>query len=441
MNNRRTSGLTQTEDKQPRVAAASDAVKPRRIYIDCTETYLSGLNTGIQRVARNIAARAQMLSDYFGIPCKAVVARNGRAVPVEMSLSVNRRHSRARTIMDKGRVLWGWVSPWVGRFRPLVRHMAWTVFHGWLGGGVVNTAQSISLGSGDLLMIADSFWITGRSEALVRSAKANDARVVLVVFDVIPITYPQLCEAGADVFRERLLRLLPMVDGVIAISRDVQSQLKQFLVEIGARVPPMEYAYLGADFSTIALQRGAVRKALLELCESGMFYAMVGTIEPRKGHLTVLRAFEQLWDAGWQQKLIIVGRLGWQCDEIRHTLKHSSYHNQRLFVLHDVGDMELEYLYQLSRGLIFASAVEGFGLPLVEAMSRGVPVIASDIPVFREIGQDYPVYFQVGNSMALAEAVRATDDRPRLAGREWVSWGTAAQDYLARAIKIFGDVS
>lgn len=442
MNNRLISGPTQAGGQQPLVAAASDAVKPRRIYIDCTETYLSGLNTGIQRVARNIGGRAKMLSDHLGIPCQAVIARDGFAVPVDMSLTIDPRYLRTRRLIDKGRALWdGWLNPWLSHVRPVARRLGWAISHSLFGKNEGRSEPPILLCPSDLVILVDSFWVTGRSEALIRSAKASGAKVVVVVFDITPITHPQFWESGAKEFRERLLRVLAVVDGVITISRDVQTQLAEFLAVNGAPVPPMDYAYLGADFSPVPIRLQEVRKSLTEVCGGGQVYVMVGTFEPRKRHLTVLEAFEHLWAAGHRSKLVMVGRLGWQCDEIELALKLSQYRDKQLFVYHDASDMELEYLYARSRGLIFASVAEGFGLPLVEAMSRGVPVIASDIPVFREIGQDYPVYFPVGDSMALAEAVRITDERPRLAAREWVGWGTAAQDYLDRAIKIFGDVA
>jgi glycosyltransferase involved in cell wall biosynthesis len=158
---------------------------------------------------------------------------------------------------------------------------------------------------------------------------------------------------------------------------------------------------------------------------------MVGTIEPRKGHLLVLEAFERLWEQGRDINLVIVGHEGWKplpdedrrtIPEIVRTIRGSAELGRRLFWLEGVSDEYLDKVYAASDFLIAASEDEGFGLPLIEAARHGVPVIARDIPVFREIGCDSVAYFSAGEPDGLFGTIRSClDDK---SGRRHEGWGS-----------------
>jgi glycosyltransferase involved in cell wall biosynthesis len=141
---------------------------------------------------------------------------------------------------------------------------------------------------------------------------------------------------------------------------------------------------------------------------------MVGTIEPRKGYLPVLDAFDQLWGQGLDVNLIIVGAEGWRHlpRDMRRTIPqilarvHSHCERgKRLFWLNGPSDEYLEKIYASSSCLIAASEGEGFGLPLIEAAQHGLPVIARDIPVFREVAGEHAFYF-AAEKPDLAQAIK-----------------------------------
>jgi len=142
---------------------------------------------------------------------------------------------------------------------------------------------------------------------------------------------------------------------------------------------------------------------------------LVGTIEPRKGHLQTLEAFEYLWDKGMDIHLVIVGKEGWvglpdaqrrTIPEIIHRLETHPQRNQRLFWFKEASDLFLETLYRQADVLIAASEDEGFGLPLIEAAHYALPIIARDIPVFHEVASEYASYFPNNrNARSLAKAL------------------------------------
>lgn len=122
-------------------------------------------------------------------------------------------------------------------------------------------------------------------------------------------------------------------------------------------------------------------------------FLMVGTVEPRKGHEFVIKAFEKIWGRGEQCGLCIIGRIGWNMEDFMISLKNHPMLGKNLLFLENASDSTLSYAYKHSTALIQASIDEGFGLPLVEAGAYGIPVICNDIPVFHEVAGENAIYF------------------------------------------------
>ena len=165
---------------------------------------------------------------------------------------------------------------------------------------------------------------------------------------------------------------------------------------------------------------------------------MVGTLEPRKGHEQVLDAFELLWRMGEEIQLLIVGKPGWHTDALAHRLRTHPQRGKGLHWIEDASDEYLERLYQAAQCLIAASHAEGFGLPLIEAARHGLPILARDIPVFREVAGSHASYFDGGEAIDLAQALCIWLER-RDAGQVCSSvglrrqtWSQSTQSLLAQ---------
>ncbi|MBI5160040.1 MAG: glycosyltransferase family 4 protein [Micrococcales bacterium] len=150
---------------------------------------------------------------------------------------------------------------------------------------------------------------------------------------------------------------------------------------------------------------------------SGRDLVYMGEIRPYKGADTLARAMREL--PGW--RLHLLSRM--PADE-RPRLEAMAPGGS--LVIHD-GTSDADYAELLDRAfaLVHASRAEGFGIPLVEAMSHGTPVVASDIPIFREVGAGAASYFPVGDPHALARELRRLED-PQL-------WAERSAASLARA--------
>jgi len=163
---------------------------------------------------------------------------------------------------------------------------------------------------------------------------------------------------------------------------------------------------------------------------------MVGTIEPRKAHAQVLQAFEALWQDHYDLNLVIVGKQGWMVERIIDQLRAHPELNRRLFWLDGVSDEYLDEIYAASTCLIAASEGEGFGLPLIEAAQRKIPIIVRDIPVFREVAGEHAFYFEGDEPKALAIAIEEwvalheKNNHPKSDDMPWLTWKESAPTLL-----------
>jgi glycosyltransferase involved in cell wall biosynthesis len=135
---------------------------------------------------------------------------------------------------------------------------------------------------------------------------------------------------------------------------------------------------------------------LIDRLKSRAAILMVGTIEPRKGYDAAIAAFEHLWQSigGEAPDFVIVGKAGWKTRALQSRIRNHPEHNHRLHWLEGVSDEGLCMLYDSCIGLCMASRGEGFGLPLVEAVSHRLHVLARDLPVFREQALPNVLYFE-----------------------------------------------
>jgi glycosyltransferase involved in cell wall biosynthesis/predicted SAM-dependent methyltransferase len=270
--------------------------------------------------------------------------------------------------------------------------------------------------SGGMLQKAERF-------GLFRDYRNRGVSVYATVFDLLPVRLPEVFPPGADQSHKEWLETISRFDGAMCISKAVADDLRTWQdatklhCENHRRPFSIGWFHLGADISSTAPSLGFPKDAevTLKQLKTRPSFLMVGTIEPRKGYLQTLNAFDQIWQSGHDVNLVIVGREGWKGlpDDLRRdipqTVDRLRAHpelNKRLFWLDGISDEYLEQVYAASTCLIAASYGEGFGLPLIEAAQHKLPVIARDIPVFREVAGEYALYFNAVNENALVEAVK-----------------------------------
>lgn len=211
-----------------------------------------------------------------------------------------------------------------------------------------------------------------------------DVRPIYMIHDLIPITHPEYCRPGeAHRHGQRVRNMLASGVGIIGNSQATLDSLTSFAVENGMTTPAMIAAPLGTE-----LDRNSGNGRPTERPT----FVVLGTIEARKNHLVLLQIWERLVRAYGPKapRLLIIGQRGWECEEVFDLLDHSEILRGHVFEIGHCSDADLEQHLRGARALLFPTLVEGYGLPLIEALAAGTPVIASDLPVFHEIGQGVP---------------------------------------------------
>ena len=168
-------------------------------------------------------------------------------------------------------------------------------------------------------------------------------------------------------------------------------------------------------------------------------FLMVGSIEPKKNHLRVLEEFESLWRRGVDADLVVVGKPGWKHEPIREALELACALHPSCAWLDEVSDGDLWFLYRRATAVIQASEAEGFGLPIIEALSAGTRVLANDLPVFREVADGYAQWFDIQREGDLARAVAALPVEPAEPGRfTWPTWADRTEVLFEDLLQRFG---
>ena len=272
--------------------------------------------------------------------------------------------------------------------------------------------------------------------------RRHGVQVQFVVYDLLCILMPQHFIEGAAEGHSRWLEVVAESDGAICISKSVADEVGAWIKNHGKqRLRPfnISWFHLGADIKNSIPSHGIPDDAdkVLKAIREGLSFLMLGTIEPRKGHAQTLNAFEQLWSDGVDVNLVIVGKQGWMVEELIERLRQHSELGKRLFWLEDISDEYLEKVYAASTCLIAASEGEGFGLPLIEAAQHKLPIIARDIPVFREVAGEHAFYFDDGtDSGMLATVVQnwlslyESNQHPSSDSLPWLTWSQSASQLL-----------
>ena len=247
-----------------------------------------------------------------------------------------------------------------------------------------------------LLNISHSGLDTPVYPAFVRR---HDLRPIYFLHDLIPITHPEYNRPGeADKHRKRLTTMLTLSRGIIVNSTATGSALVAYAEQENMQLPP----WIVAPLAPSRLSPPSATRPM-----AAPYFVVLGTIEPRKNHLLLLHIWRQLvTDYGAAAPhLVIIGQRGWECEQIVDMLERCTALTGHVMELPKCGDQELATWLHHARALLFPSFVEGFGIPLVEALMLKAPVLTSDLPVLRETGGSIPEYLDPLDGRAWRDAI------------------------------------
>jgi len=381
--------------------------RKRQLLIDVTQIARSDYKTGIQRVVRSLVLQ------FFALGVEGY-----RVEPVWLVSQPN-----------------GWHYRYARR---------WTIkMLGYEEEFLIDTP--IRPQEGDMLFIADltgGYLVEAENCGVYKRLEEQAVDIAGIVYDILPIQMPHCFPEGTKETHEKWLRSLARrATNMVCISEAVATDTLHWLETQGGvelHDKKVTWFHLGADLENSAPTKGfpGELQALEKTLENHMSFLMVGTVEPRKGYQQAFEAFQALAQENRPYCLIIVGKQGWMVDNLANLIRESANSSQNIFWFENASDEFLEWLYKHCDCLLAASEGEGFGLPLIEAAKQQLPVLARDIPVFREVGQDAASYFTANSGGKLAREIdqwvqlhqgKRTPSPRRI---KCLSWEESAQELL-----------
>jgi alpha-1,2-rhamnosyltransferase len=410
-----------------------------RILLDATNTAGLEYNTGIERVVRRVAESAQDVQAELGVSCIPIVCRQGQLLAAPQVAGRSRWDDRLATSAGRvqesvqracaGSLARCW--PWgYNASTNLATRLKKALYPRTLARAASNayamaTGRSIQLRPTDIVLLIDACWST--PPTLYERARQQGCFVAQVVYDLLPITHRRFFLPNMhDAFKQWLDYALDQVDGFWAISHTVREELLAYqrrrlsqtehnLIDPAAQLPAERFRAfrLGADLTAISSQTPPRDSIQRIFGQSASTFLTVGTIEPRKNHWWLLAAFNKYWSQGGAANLVLAGRAGWACDEIREAIQNHDALGSKLHWYHDASDGEVQYMYQHARATLFPSFAEGYGLPIIESLHQGTEVLASDTAIHREVGGDRITYFSLDDVDDLVDQLHRTARRQK----------------------------
>lgn len=298
--------------------------------------------------------------------------------------------------------------------------------HGRAAGGSETALASVTVAGGPGVVVLNPAIQLGADFAAwqdqIRHLRAGGGRYVQIVHDLLPLTLPDFFDYGMRRrFPEWLTFVMAHADLVLTDSIATRDDLLNWSTEVGIgadETPPVQPWPLGCDPLPPPPPQEDPRARPTVL--------VVGTVEPRKAVDTVVDAVVSLRDRGHDLGLVIVGSHGWVSAELADRLVDLA--REPWFAWHtSANDTELSGHYAGAAVLVAASRGEGYGLPLTEARAVGLPVVARDLPVFRELLGDDAHYFATDTELATVIEQAVNDGGPSgTSSRELTTWREAA---------------
>jgi glycosyltransferase involved in cell wall biosynthesis len=345
--------IRQNVASEPTISLATtspDDMPSPRLFLDVTITHKSLLNTGVQRVIRELCRYGEI---------------GGELAPV---------------IIDQG------------------------IFVG------IPDNNAIKYRDGDKILLLDSGWThTKIYLPALEHAKKNGVDIILGIYDLIPVRDPGFVHPYfTELFDDWLKSVTPFCTSILAIS---QSSAEDYFLwakknKLLINIKKIGWFHLGANLPKQIEENQADSNNINNF--PSRFLLSVGTLEPRKGYTCALDAFDQLWNEGSSLSYVIIGRRGDLSLHIVDRIENHPQYGKKLFWPQNVDDQLLSEYYRNSTGVLIPALAEGFGLPLIEACVYGKPVIASDLPVFLEIAPPGVIFFEFANSLELAKMIKQT---------------------------------
>ena len=248
---------------------------------------------------------------------------------------------------------------------------------------------------GDVLITMGLDWeYPGLHDEIRRLARAYNLTVITCCYDLIPVLYPQYCVSDvASWFKNYFIGMAWAADGILCISENTRRDYFDLAQRLG--LPPRRAEVIKLGSSLPPQIEGSPVSSEVKQVLDGRYFLFVSTIERRKNHEVLYRAYHLIRQENPDvnlPRLILVGMEGWGVADLLSDIKLDPLTRDDITILSQVSDHELSLLYANCEIFLYPSHYEGWGLPIAEALQLGRPVIASNAGSIPEVGGDLVLY-------------------------------------------------
>lgn len=285
---------------------------------------------------------------------------------------------------------------------------------------------------GDLYLSVDLDHAVSLKPEAFEFLRRQGCKTHFVIHDLLPLDLgDNFFSPDSAIAHYNWLNEIAKSNALICVSQSVMQHANYYLNAIPNVNSDLKlgWFHLGANFSNTSANSASSIKKFKDIDFEHPVFFMVGSVEPRKGHLEVIEAMTELWDNGYKGSLVIAGARGWNNELVVEITNASQYKDKRLFWPQKVSDDDLAYLYSKSTALIAASLGEGFGLPIIEAMQHNIGVIARDIPVFKEVTHGTATYFKTTEQ--LQEVLLSYEKPTEVTVTAFQNWKQSTQQLMS----------
>jgi glycosyltransferase involved in cell wall biosynthesis len=270
-------------------------------------------------------------------------------------------------------------------------------------------------------------------------ARRRDLCNVMMIHDLLPLDYPEFFwPANLPIFRRRLATAFRHASAFVVSTHAVKARLELELSRQGAPRRPIHVEPFPSPLEGANIERTSGSDL-----RGHPYFVVLGTIEPRKNHLLLLHLWRRLVSQPGAPRLVLVGARGWESEQVADMLDRCFSIRRHVLEIAGLRSADLAELLRGARALLMPSFDEGYGLPLVEALSLGTPAIASDIAVFREVTQgcatflspiEGPAWEREVSRLATDQdyAVRKREEAARFRSPTWSAYFRRLDDFLRR---------
>jgi glycosyltransferase involved in cell wall biosynthesis len=229
---------------------------------------------------------------------------------------------------------------------------------------------------------------------------------VVSIHDLSYHVHPERCPPVRRYYWYAMTRLtVAVADRILTISENSRRDIVRFFPEAESRIRVISLA-AHKRFQKLAIRREESEVVRFEDRLKGRPYVLyVGTLEPGKNVARIVQAFDQIAAAHPEHVLVLAGDKGWLFESVFDAINEAA-HKDRIFYVGHVSDAEAVHLYNFAEAFVFPSLYEGFGLPPLEAMACGCPVITSDRSSVPEVVGDAALMVHPEDMQEIASAIK-----------------------------------